>query len=69
MNADQLRDQFAGLAMQALLMTDMVPGAAHDALAAAAKQAGRTPVEQLALDAFEVADQMLVARQALGRPA
>ena len=45
-------------------MTDMVPGEAHDALAAAAKQAGRTPVQQLALDAWEVADRMLAARDA-----
>lgn len=67
MNADQLRDlrdQFAALAMQAHLITDTVPGEACEALLAAADKAGRDPVAHLCFNAYEVADQMLVARNA-----
>jgi hypothetical protein len=59
-----LRDHFAGLAMQSLLVTDTVPGPASDAMTAAAKAAGRDPAAQLSIDAFELADQMLLARNA-----
>lgn len=64
MTAEDLRDRFAGLAMQAILMTDAVPGPAHKATMEAAKAGGRGLVEQITLDAYEVADQMMVARNA-----
>lgn len=59
-----LRDQFAALAMQAHLVTDTVPGPACEALLEAAERANRDPVTHLCFNAYEVADQMLVARNA-----
>ena len=58
-----LRDYFAAKAMQAMATTDMVPGEACDALAEAAADAGQDPVYRLALNAYEVADAMLKARE------
>lgn len=57
-----LRDHFAGLAMQAHLITDTVPGEACDALLEAAERAGREPLDHLAFNAYEAADAMLKAR-------
>lgn len=57
-----LRDWFAGKAMQAALITDTVPGEACDALIEASMRAGRDPVDQIALNAYECADAMLRAR-------
>jgi hypothetical protein len=62
--AVSLRDHFAGQAMQAHLITDTVPGEACDALIAAANKAGQDPVARLCFNAYEVADHMLVARNA-----
>ncbi|MDQ0068305.1 hypothetical protein J2W34_000079 [Variovorax boronicumulans] len=57
-----LRDHFAGLAMQAHLITDTVPGDACEALLEAAERAGREPLDHLAFNAYEAADAMLKAR-------
>lgn len=57
-----LRDYFAAKAMHAHLITDTVPGEACDALIDAAMKAGRDPIDQIALNAYEVADAMLRAR-------
>jgi hypothetical protein len=59
-----LRDYFATAAMQAQCTTDMVPGQAADALYAAAHKARQNPVYRLALNSYEVADAMILARQA-----
>lgn len=61
-----LRDHFAGLAMQAHLITDTVPGEACDALIAAAAAAGQDPIDRISINAYECADSMLRAR---ARPA
>jgi hypothetical protein len=57
-----LRDYFAAKAMHAHLITDTVPGEACDALIDAAMKAGSDPIDQIALNAYEVADAMLRAR-------
>ena len=57
-----LRDYFAAKAMHAHLITDTVPGPACDALVDAAFKAGRDPIHHLALNSYEVADFMLLAR-------
>jgi hypothetical protein len=59
-----LRDYFAGKAMHAELTTSGVPGEACNALVAAAATAGRDVADQLALNAYEIADAMLKARSA-----
>lgn len=59
-----LRDYFAAKAMQAQVITDMVPGEACDALMEAAAAAGQDPVFRLALTSYEIADAMLRARSA-----
>lgn len=59
-----MRDHFAGLAMQAQVMTDMVPGQPCEELLAAAERAGQDPVYRLALNSYEIADAMLKARKA-----
>lgn len=59
-----LRDHYAGLAMQAQVTTDMVPGEACEALAEAAARAGQDPVYRLALNSYEIADAMIRARNA-----
>lgn len=58
-----LRDHFAGLAMQAMVTTDMVPGEACDALISAAGERGQDPVYRLALNSYEIADAMIKARK------
>lgn len=58
-----LRDYFAAKAMHAHLITDTVPGEACDALLEAAARAGQDPIYRIALNAYEVADAMLKARQ------
>lgn len=57
-----LRDRFAAKAMHAELMTCGVPGKACDALVKAAVAAGREPEEQIAFNAYKMADAMLAAR-------
>lgn len=57
-----LRDYFAAKAMHAHLITDTVPGQACDALIMAAARAGRDPIDQIAINAYECADAMLKAR-------
>lgn len=59
-----LRDYFAAKAMHAHLITDTVPGPACDALVDAAFKFGRDPIHHLALNCYEVADFMLLARAA-----
>jgi hypothetical protein len=68
-STDALRDHFAGLAMQAALITDTVPGPACEALLAAADKAGREALEELCLNAWEAADLMLATRHAKVRAA
>lgn len=58
-----LRDYFAARAMQAQVMTDMVPGEAADALFEAALRDGQDPIYRLALNSYEIANAMLKARQ------
>ena len=58
-----LRDYFAAKAMHAHLITDTVPGEACDALVEAAVRAGRDPIYQIAVNAYDCADAMLKARQ------
>jgi len=58
-----LRDWFAGLAMQSQVMTDMVPGAACDALVNAAIDAEECPAFRLAKNSYSIADAMLAARK------
>lgn len=58
-----LRDYFAAKAMHAHLITDTVPGEAADALLEAAERAGRDPLDHLCINAYEVADAMLRARE------
>lgn len=62
--AVDIRDYFAAKAMQAQVMTDMVPGEACDALLEAAERAGQDPVYRLALASYEIADAMMEARDA-----
>lgn len=57
-----LRDYFAAKAMQAQVITDMVPGEACDALMSAAEAAGEDPTYRLAVNSYEIADAMLKAR-------
>lgn len=57
-----LRDQFAGLAMHAELHTARAHDAPAKALAQAALTAGRTIPEQIAYNAYLVADAMLAER-------
>jgi hypothetical protein len=57
-----LRDYFAAKAMAAELITDGVPGKAAAALVAAAREARRTPEEQIAWNAYQLADAMLKER-------
>jgi hypothetical protein len=61
---ETLRDKFAAKAMHAELMTCGVPGKACNALIAAAANAGRKVEEQIAFNAYEMADAMLRAREA-----
>jgi hypothetical protein len=59
-----LRDYFAAKALQAEIITstsDATPESA-DAVIDAAARAGRTPMEQIAFNAYEWADAMLKAR-------
>jgi hypothetical protein len=58
-----LREYFAAKAMHAELMTCGKPGKACDALVRSAKNAGRSPEEQIAWNAYQMADAMLVARE------
>lgn len=61
-----LRDYFAAKAMQAEIITstsDATPESA-DAVIEAAERAGRTPIQQIAFNAYEWADAMLAAREA-----
>lgn len=64
MSGMSLRDHFAGLAMQAQLITDGQPGEAADALLEDAAACGQDPVYRLALNSYDVADAMLRARDA-----
>lgn len=64
LNGMSLRDYFAAKAMQAQTITDMVPGPACEALLEAAERDGQDPVYRLALNSYEIADAMLLARQA-----
>lgn len=59
-----LRDYIAIKAMHAHLITDTVPGPACDALVAAAKRARQDPIYRLCLNSYEIADNMLKARNA-----
>ena len=59
-----LRDYFAAKAMQAQVITDLVPGETCDELLEAAAAAGQDPLYRLALGSYEIADAMLKARQA-----
>lgn len=58
-----LRDYFAAKAMHDELMTCGVPGDACAALVTAMKKSHRTPEEQIAWNAYEMADAMLRARE------
>jgi hypothetical protein len=60
-----LRDYFAAKAMQAEIITstsDATPESA-DAVIEAAARAGRTPMDQIAFNAYQWADAMLKARE------
>lgn len=59
-----MRDYFAAKAMHAELITCGIPSEACDALIAAANEAGRTPEQQVAWNAYRMADAMLTAREA-----
>lgn len=59
-----LRDYFAAKALQAEIITstsDATPESA-DAVIEAAERAGRTPMDQIAFNAYQWADAMLKAR-------
>lgn len=58
-----LRDYLAAKAMQAQVTTDMVPGESCDALVRAAERSGQDPLFRLALNSYEIADAMLMARE------
>jgi hypothetical protein len=58
-----LRDHFAGLAMQAQVATDMVPGEACDQLVEMAEAHGQDVLYRLALNSYEIADAMIKARK------
>ena len=58
-----LRDYFAAKAMQAELTTCGAPGEACDALVRTCEALGQEPVERMALNAYEMADAMLKARE------
>jgi hypothetical protein len=62
-----LRDYFATDAMHAELLTCGVPGKACDALVSAASKEGRTIEEQIAWNAYEMADAMIAARSRTAR--
>ena len=64
MDGMTLRDYFAAKAMQAQVITDLVPGETCDELLEAAAAAGQDPLYRLALGSYEIADAMLKARQA-----
>lgn len=57
-----LRDYFAAKAMHAELVTNGVPGEACEALIEAAEKANRSPEDQMAFNAYEMADAMLRAK-------
>lgn len=59
-----MRDYFAAKAMHAHMITDTVPGPACDALVAVAIAAGQDPLYRICLNSYEVADNMLKARNA-----
>lgn len=59
-----LRDYFAAKAMHAACITDTVPGEACDALMEAAAKAKQDPAYRLCLNAYEMTDNMLKARNA-----
>lgn len=61
-----LRDYFAAKAMQTELITCGVPGAAWEALQEVADDLGRTPLEHVACNSYEIADAMLKARNTQG---
>lgn len=61
-----LRDYFAAKAMHAELVTNGVPGPSVDALLEAARAADRTPEEQMAWNAYQMADAMLAEREKAG---
>jgi len=60
---NSLRDDFAIAAMHAELITCGVPGLPCDALIEAAQRAGRSPEEQVAWNAYRMADAMLGERE------
>lgn len=57
-----LRDYFAALAMHAELVTNGVPGEACEALIEAAVKANRSVEDQMAFNAYEIADAMIAER-------